>query len=97
MQFIKQLLKSLTEKLDGMVKAKAVVAKPISVGDRHVVPLCELGMAFGGAGGTGEGEDAKSKDGGKGTGGGAGGGAKAVPVAVLVVEDGQARIEMIQK
>jgi len=96
MEHIKQLLAALSTKLEGLAKANAVVAQPISVADRHVVPLCELGLGFGGGGGTGE-ADEQNGEGGKGTGGGAGGGAKAIPVAVLVIEGGEARIELIDK
>lgn len=96
MENLKQLISALSGKLEGLAKGSAVVARPISVADRHVVPLCELGLAFGGGTGTGEGDEAGG-DGGKGTGGAAAGGAKATPVAILVIEDGQARIELIEK
>lgn len=96
MEHVKQLMAALSGKLEGLARANAVVAQPVSVGDRHIVPLCELGLAFGGGGGTGE-ADEPGGEGGKGTGGGAGGAAKAVPVAVLVIEDGEARIELIEK
>ena len=96
MEHVKQLLAALSGKLEGLAKANAVVARPVSVADRHIVPLCELGLAFGGGGGSGELDDPGSESG-KGTGGGAGGAAKAVPVAVLVIEDGEARIELIEK
>jgi uncharacterized spore protein YtfJ len=97
MEQLKQLLTGLSSKLESLARANAVVAKPISVADRHVVPLCELGLAFGGAGGTGEGDEQGSGEGGKGTGAAAGGAAKAVPVAVLVVENGQVHIEIVEK
>ncbi len=97
MEHVKQLLAALSAKLEGLASANAVVAKPISVADRHVVPLCELGLAFGGGGGTGEADPDGSGEHGKGTGGGAGGAAKAAPVAVLIIEGGEARIETIQK
>ena len=71
-----------------------MVGKPVSVGDRHVVALCELSLAFGGCGGSG-GFDVKPGKARKGVGGGAGGGAKAKPVAVLVVEGGKARLERL--
>ena len=94
MKSIKDLFKTVTEKLEGLAKGNAVVAQPISVGNRHVIPLCELSVGFGGGGGVGEGDMEKSGEGkGKGVGGGVGGGAKAAPVAVLVIEDGKVRIE----
>lgn len=96
MEHVKQLLAALSAKLEGLAQANAVVAQPVSVADRHIVPLCELGLAFGGGGGSGEADEAGG-EGGKGTGGGAGGAAKATPVAVLVIEGGEARIELIEK
>jgi uncharacterized spore protein YtfJ len=92
MKKVTELFGQMNERLDGLVKANAVVAKTISVGDRHVIPLCELGLGFGVGGGQGEAEEAGQ---GKGSGGGAGGGAKATPVAVIVVDGGKVRIESL--
>jgi uncharacterized spore protein YtfJ len=96
MEHIKELFLSLGKHFERMAEANAVVAKPLSVGERHVIPLCELSLAFGGGGGTGEMEAGKQgQDKPSGTGGGAGGGAKASPVAVLVVDGGKVRLEKI--
>lgn len=97
MEEIKELFAAISERLKRMAQANAVVAKPISVGDRHVIPLCELKLAFGGGGGRAEGEG-KAKEGlgaGMGMGGGTGGGAKACPVAVIVVEGNKVRLERL--
>jgi uncharacterized spore protein YtfJ len=96
MKHVKELFAAVSDRLARLARGNAVVAKPISVGDRHVIPLCELSVGFGGGGGIGEGEP--DKPGGEpmsGTGGGAGGGAKATPVAVLVIENGKVRIEQL--
>ena len=96
MDHIKNLLAAISQRFKKLAEANAVVAKPISVGDRHVVPLCELSLAFGGGGGTGEMQNEKGTgETATGTGGGAGGGAKATPVAVIVVENGKARLEKV--
>ncbi len=92
MKHVKDIFAAVSERVTQLAKGNAVVAKPISVGDRHVLTLCELSLGFGGMGGSGEGKEEGQGDG-KGTGGGAGGGAKASPVAVLVIEDGKVRIE----
>ncbi|MFN3196942.1 MAG: spore germination protein GerW family protein [Bradymonadia bacterium] len=92
MKHVQAMLEAVTGRLKALAQRNAVVAKPISVGDRHVLTLCELSIGFGGAGGAGEGEES-SHGGGKGTGGGAGGKAAACPVAVLIVEDGKVRLE----
>lgn len=94
MKHVKEIFAAVSDRVTRLAKGNAVVAKPISVGDRHIIPLCELSVGFGGGGGVGEGEPIKPGD--KptaGTGGGAGGGAKASPVAVLVIENGKVRIE----
>ena len=96
MEQMKTLIGMLSERLKEVAAANAVVAKPVSVGDRHVVPLCELGLSFGGGGGGGEGR-AKEGPGGTGTAAAAGGGAKATPVAVLVVEGSRVRLEKIDR
>ncbi|HJK98679.1 MAG TPA: spore germination protein GerW family protein [Polyangiaceae bacterium LLY-WYZ-14_1] len=88
---IQELVARLSARLKGVAAANAVVARPVSVGDRHVLTLCELGLSFGGAGGDGDG----STDGGPGGSGRAGlavGGAKASPVALVVIEDGRPRL-----
>lgn len=94
MKDIKELFTTVTERLEKLARGNAVVARPISVGDRHIVPLCELAVGFGAGGGKGEGE-VEGGGPGTGVGGGAGGGAKAAPVAVLVIENGKARIELL--
>ena len=56
MDSVKNIITLLSERLKVVAAANAVVAKPVSVGDRHVVPFCEIGLSFGGGGGSGEGE-----------------------------------------
>ena len=94
MKHIRQLLEVVTSKIEGLAKGNAVVAKPISVGQRHVIPLCELSFGFGAGGGVGEGAEDGS-GGGKGSGGGAGAGVKATPVAVVVIDGGKVRVESL--
>ena len=95
MDHIKNLFASLGRHFEALARANAVVARPISLGNRHVLPLCELSVAFGGGGGVGEVSPGPGKEPQKGTGGGAGGGSKASPVAVLVIVDGKVRLEKI--
>ncbi len=94
MEYLKNMIGLLSEQLKKVAAANTVVAKPVSVGNRHIVPLCELGLSFGGGGGGGEGKG-KNGESGAGMGAGAGGGAKASPVAVLVVEGSKVRLEKI--
>ena len=94
LQQVKALFATVTERLKLLTRRNAVVAKPVSVGERHIITLCELRLGFGGGGGEGEGgENGQSL--GKGTGGGAGGMARACPVAVIVIDNGKARLESL--
>jgi uncharacterized spore protein YtfJ len=89
-------LETLSKGLERLTAGNAVIAKPISIGNRHVLPLCELSLVWGAGGGEGEGEaDESGKGHGQGTGGGGGGAAKANPVAIIVVEDGKVRLESL--
>ncbi len=94
MEHVRQLLEKVATRLEAMARGNAVVGKPVSLGPHHVVPLCELKFGFGGGGGSGEGGEEGQGEG-KGTGGGAGGGARVTPVAVLVIENGKARLEKL--
>jgi uncharacterized spore protein YtfJ len=98
MKHVEEILESLSGQLRTLAQGNAVVAKPLSVGDKHVIPLCQLSMGLGAGGGIGEGEadDAAGYAGGKGVGGGAGGGAKVAPVAVVVVDGDEVRIETFE-
>ncbi|MFO0745992.1 MAG: spore germination protein GerW family protein [Myxococcota bacterium] len=92
MRYVKEMFEAVTGRLKALALRNAVVAKPISVGDRHVLTLCELSVGFGGVGGRGEGQE-EGQGSGTGGGGGAGGRAAACPVAVLVIEGGKVRLE----
>ncbi|MDX9721564.1 MAG: spore germination protein GerW family protein [Myxococcota bacterium] len=94
MKELRTLFEKLAADVRKLAQGNAVVAKSISVGNRHVIPLCELKLGFGGGGGTGEllGEN-EDKEGGQGM--GVGGGAKATPVVVVVVENGVVRVQSI--
>ena len=94
MESLKNLLGLLGERLGKVVLKDAVVSKPLTVGNQHVVVLSELSLGIGAGGGTGEGPASEKKTG-KGTGGAGGGGAKASPIAILVVEGAQVRLEKV--
>ena len=94
MEKIKDLFMSVSERLTQLARGNAVVAKPLSVGERYIVPLCELSLAVGGGGGSGESLE-EGPESGSGTGGMAGGTAKANPVAILVVDGDGVRLEKV--
>lgn len=95
MKHVTQLISQLTERLNRLAKDNATVAKKIEVGNRAIIPLCEVSLGFGGGGGAGEGIEGEEQASGSGTGGGAGGGTKVTPIAVIVVDDGKVRIETL--
>jgi uncharacterized spore protein YtfJ len=93
MEEIKKMLESVRQRLSGAGLKDAVVSKPLTAGDQHVLVLSEVSVMFGGGGG--DGENTTEGKVAKGTGGGSGGLGKASPVAVLVVEQGKVRLEKI--
>lgn len=93
---IKSLLNVISQKFETIAKSGTVVGKKVSVGHRHVVPLCELSLGFGGGGGTGESEGCGDASSSTGTGGGAGGGVRIGPLAVIVVDGDDVRVERIE-
>jgi uncharacterized spore protein YtfJ len=97
MKHVKRIISLLGERLTSLAKGSVVATEPISMGDRHVVALCELSLSVGGGGGAGEDVKNGDKPKGEGIGGGVGGGAKATPVAVVVVDGGHVRIETFGK
>lgn len=95
MKYVQGVISLIGERLKALAQKNVVVSKPVSLGTRHVLTLCELRLSFGGGGGSGEGEGADAAQGGQGTGGGAGGSAKATPVAVIVADGRDVRIAPI--
>lgn len=104
---INQAILRVSERLSALAKGNAVVSKPITMDDKHVVPICSLSLAFGGGGGTTSplnraAGDEESGAGGaeageleRGSGQGAGGGAKAKPVAVIIVDGSNVKVESV--
>jgi uncharacterized spore protein YtfJ len=97
MNDLKGIISMISERLKKMAQSNTVVTRPVSFGDRHVLPMCELKLGFAGGGGTGEDKGGGEQSGGQGTGGVAGGSAKATPVAVIVVDGQNVRIESLGK
>lgn len=94
MEDILKLADKVSQRLAHLAESSAVIAKPVSVGGRHVVPLCELSLAFGSGGGIGEGEGPDPGAGkNEGKGGAAGGAAKATPVALLIIDEDGVRLQ----
>jgi len=51
LQQVKALFAAVSERLTLLTRRNAVVAKPVTVGERHIITLCELRLGFGGGGG----------------------------------------------
>ena len=62
---IQQLLQSFAERVSTSASVRNVYGDPVVVGDRTVIPVAQVGYAFGGGGGT----NAESPNGGGGGGG----------------------------
>lgn len=82
-----QTVGSLFKGMDGMLTTKTVVGEPINIGDVIILPLVDVnfGMAAG----------AFSKTGKDSAGGGMGG--KMSPSAVLVIQDGRAKMVSVKE
>ena len=106
MSEVSVFFQKLLTQLRTLASSNSVAAKPISVGDKHVVPLCELSVGLGGGGGRGEGGSLSHKEqgetdkpGGKGFGQGfgGGGGVTITPIATLVVNGDDVQIKILEK
>ncbi len=100
MKQVKEMMEGLFENLKQLAKENSVAAQPISIEDRHVLPLCSLALGYGGGSGEGTGgekEKESSPGSGKAIGQGAGGGGRVTPVAVIVVEGDKVRLESLRK
>lgn len=69
-----EILKKTTESLSELISAKKIMGDPIDLGDKIVIPVTKLGLAFGA--GSGNGKDGDRS--------GAGGGGGIEPLALLV-------------
>jgi len=92
----KGLVKKLISKLESLARGGTVVAQPIAIDDRYVVPLCELSLGYGGGGGGGKTQGSGESDRSEGGGLGGGGGVSVRPLAVLVVDGSDVRMEALQ-
>jgi uncharacterized spore protein YtfJ len=97
MKHVKGIISLVGGRLKSLAQGNVVATDPLSVGDRHVLALCELTLNIGGGGGAGEELRNGEHQNGKGIGGGVGGGAKATPVAVVVADGDNVRIETFGK
>ena len=86
---VEELIKTLLQEFQRIVKTETVVGEPIEVGETVIVPVSKISFGFG-AGGGGKGGKAES-------GSGTGGGATVEPVAFIVIRDGKAQLLPMQE
>ncbi|MDH4157061.1 MAG: spore germination protein GerW family protein [candidate division Zixibacteria bacterium] len=76
------ILKGVVGELREIAKSETVIGKPVTVGEKTVIPVVKVSVGFGAGGGQGESEKI-----GGGFGGGGGGGAKIEPVAFIIMDE----------
>lgn len=93
--------------LKDLANADVVMAKPVDVDGKQIIPVLALNVGFMGAGGSAEGEGSQphrhgqkksgGKGKGKGVGSGAAGGARLTPIAVVVRDSAGVRVLKVPK
>lgn len=91
MQDVGALFDKTVSEIERMLSTKTVVGDPIRVDNATLIPLVSVGFGFGV--GSGEGTEPQK---GRGQGGGTGGGGGVKPVAVIVVSNGDIRVEPVK-
>jgi len=86
------ILKGVVGELREIAKSETVIGKPVTVGDKTVIPVVKISVGFGAGGGQGEDEKARA-----GFGGGGGGGAKIEPAAFIIMDDDGVKLMPVGK
>ncbi len=87
---ISNVMDSLIRNMEHLVGSKTVIGEPVKVGDTTIIPLVDV--SFGVAAGAGIKKNGNSKDSGLG-----GMNAKLSPSAILVLQDGHARLISVKE
>ena len=77
-----EILKSVVSELKDMARSETIIGKPVTVGNRTVIPVVKISVGFGAGGGQGE-----NGKGGPSFGGGGGGGATIEPAAFIIIDE----------
>lgn len=91
MQNIEVLFDKAVAEIERMLNTKTVVGDPITIESATLIPLINVGFGFGVGGAEGT-ETQKTS----GAGGGTGGGGGVKPVGLVVIQDGEVRVEAIK-
>lgn len=76
---VQEEIKTMVDELLRVLSTKNVIGEPMDMGDRTIITVTKVGLAFGAGTGEAKGEQ------GTGSGGGAGGGVGVTPVAAIVI------------
>ena len=91
MENIENLFNKAVGEIERILSTKTAVGDPLEVEGNTLIPLVSVGFGFGV--GEGQGKDPKH---GSGHGGGTGGGGGVKPVALVVINDGNVKVEPIK-
>jgi uncharacterized spore protein YtfJ len=78
---INELLTSIISQLKEIAATESIVGKPVTFGERMIVPVSRLSVGFGAGGGEDESQNKNSR-----FGGGGGGGARVEPVGFIIFD-----------
>jgi uncharacterized spore protein YtfJ len=78
---INELLTSIIGQLKEIAATESIVGKPVTFGDKLIIPVSKLSVGFGAGGGEDESKGTSSR-----FGGGGGGGAKVEPVGFIIYD-----------
>ena len=79
---VMEVIKGIVGELKDIASAESIIGKPVTIGNKTVVPVVKVTVGFGAGGGEGE----KEKTGG-GFGAGGGGGAIIEPAAFIIMDE----------
>lgn len=77
-----EILKSVVGELKEMARSETIIGKPVTIGNRTVIPIVKISVGFGAGGGQGDNQKV-----GSGFGGGGGGGVTIEPAAFIIIDE----------
>ena len=83
-----EILKSVVGELKEMARSETIIGKPVTIGDRTVIPIVKISVGFGAGGGKGAKDDG---------GGGTAGGGSVEPVGFIVIHKGKVQLIPMQE
>ncbi len=87
---IEENVNALVSHLERLISTKTIIGEPITAGNVQIIPVMSASFGFG----TGIGENTEPH---QGKGGGGGAGASIRPTALIVIQDGDAKVYALDK